>query len=466
MLASKPIGFAEDAVAAQRPQLLSLERIFPVLSITLLLFAFLPVFPGGDAMAPGSSGRVVLEITALVAAGMISFVYAYLRGMFRRLATDPIFLCMTGLSCWAMISSLWAVNTLLALSKGFELLLITFTIAVLSASVPTERKYRITASVFLAFVFVLLVFNLGYWHTLAPFSEITDVPTVGTEPLRPRLFLGFAYPLFTADILSFSSIFVLYISRWPRIVRMLLFLGLVTLNWFTDGRIPLFGLFLGLFLNLCLAIRRPLQRRLLFVGLAVLILAINLYLQGDGLNVLIHLLPKDFSTLNGRTELWSFVLGSLIPSHLMLGVGFYSTRFFLLPHFFWAGHAHNSFLELLLGLGAVGAVFGVVFVWLWLRIAFRPWNRVALAASVYTLVHGFSNPLLFLPNMEMVALLLALPARLAFKAVTESSTAQLDFCGVTPVLKSNLIVPTMAVRRGNERKTVHRVADSEDSRTG
>ena len=70
---------------------------------------------------------------------------------------------------------------------------------------------------------------------------------------------------------------------------------------------------------------------------------------------------KDIYTLNGRTELWWDVV-LLVQENWCIGVGFYGSRYVLMNTWPWAGHTHNSFLEVALGTGVVGLVICTLFV--------------------------------------------------------------------------------------------------------
>jgi O-antigen ligase len=70
---------------------------------------------------------------------------------------------------------------------------------------------------------------------------------------------------------------------------------------------------------------------------------------------------QQLETLTGRTNLWAAALGQIrSPGEWLHGFGYGSPRVILLKLFVWAGHAHNSVIELLLGLGVIGAGVAVV----------------------------------------------------------------------------------------------------------
>jgi len=64
--------------------------------------------------------------------------------------------------------------------------------------------------------------------------------------------------------------------------------------------------------------------------------------------------PDQFMSLSSRTELWKDML-PLIAARPVLGWGFESTRSILLDVFFWASYAHNAVVQVVMGLGIVGA---------------------------------------------------------------------------------------------------------------
>jgi O-antigen ligase len=63
-----------------------------------------------------------------------------------------------------------------------------------------------------------------------------------------------------------------------------------------------------------------------------------------------------FLGLSGRTELWADMIEPFYQQPL-IGYGYQASRSVLINAVFWAGHAHNAYLQTLLDVGVLGAVF-------------------------------------------------------------------------------------------------------------
>jgi O-antigen ligase len=116
---------------------------------------------------------------------------------------------------------------------------------------------------------------------------------------------------------------------------------------------------------------------------------------------------KDIDTLSGRTELWWDVV-LLVQKHWCIGVGFYASRYFLLNTWDWAGHTHNSFLEVALSTGVVGLVICTLFVGHVARAIWRTRDGLLLGTAAYCMIIGNINPLIFYPGLQMFVLMVAL----------------------------------------------------------
>lgn len=107
------------------------------------------------------------------------------------------------------------------------------------------------------------------------------------------------------------------------------------------------------------------------------------------------------STLTGRTTLWEAAIQQLqTPLQWLRGFGYGSPRVILAPLFSWAGQAHNSLIEILLGTGIIGIMLAVVILWvighgvLSTPTTPRATRPVEAAIFVYLLVVGTTEALL------------------------------------------------------------------------
>jgi O-antigen ligase len=294
---------------------------------------------------------------------------------------------------WAMLSSIWSVNPILSLGRGITLMLLLYiatglTVYIRDISSDSMRATLIImTSALLASIVVLLLSNLIIWGTLLNFSE--DVSWSG----RPgRLFFARSGPLDTGELLSLTIIMAaLSIRRLGP--KTLIIGGLFWLLYLTDARN------LIAFVPLALAIgffqRGSIQLRFVLIsamacGLVVLIV---FALSGD----LAKILPIDFWTLNGRTPLWGIASG-YIADNPFLGVGYYASRYFLMNSHFFAGHAHNAYVETAMSLGLIGLSLLLAFLVYCVRVSFADRSGFLTTILVLCVLGSAFNPLILASN--------------------------------------------------------------------
>jgi O-antigen ligase len=125
---------------------------------------------------------------------------------------------------------------------------------------------------------------------------------------------------------------------------------------------------------------------------------------------------QGLETLNGRIPLWELAFDLIGEGgRWLIGFGYGSPRVLLLERVSWAGTAHNTWVELLMGVGLVGTAVAVIAC---LGIAGRLWTMglahssrndvIPFAIVVYMLVLSFAAELLAIPGMglSMLAFLL------------------------------------------------------------
>ena len=145
---------------------------------------------------------------------------------------------------------------------------------------------------------------------------------------------------------------------------------------------------------------------MIFLSLALLALAA----EGGGRGTRVAMDPKtekDIYTVNGRTELWQDVVLQ-IQDNWCIGIGFYGSRYVLMNIWPWAGHTHNSFLEVALGTGVVGLVICTLFVGHVARAIWRTRDGLLLGTATYCMIIGNTNPIIFYPCLQMFVLMVVL----------------------------------------------------------
>jgi O-antigen ligase len=115
---------------------------------------------------------------------------------------------------------------------------------------------------------------------------------------------------------------------------------------------------------------------------------------------------EDVTTLNSRTELWAKAFEH-VAERPLVGYGFYASRYLLMRDFEWGGHAHNTFLEVLLTTGLIGLSILCAFVLHLCRACLETRDCLLLGVVVYCLTQGVLNPLLFSPVLPMFVMMVA-----------------------------------------------------------
>jgi O-antigen ligase len=397
------------------PVAFSLSKAWVYALTLFLLLAFIPVLPGGEAtQVTSTSLRGAFEVAMLglgflLALGVIAYYRAYhvITHVFRG---PSLFIVL--FAVWATFSSLWSPDPVLTAAKGLELFAIAgICLVVVFLSQRHQLDHvGLLRRVLLTLIAVLFAVNLLAHGT--PFPQTADY--------RPRFFLGFGHPLTTGTLLALTILLTLF-SRVSHVKRILILLPLGALLLMADARGPTLGLLAAAAAVLWLiAFRQPYawfkQRVGLYLAVASHLALAALVLMGLGLTALPHVLIDyvfqqypDARTLNGRLEVWGVAL-SVTRDHLLTGVGYSATRFFLINQVSWgAGQAHNALIETLMSVGLVGTVFflGFFFTVLCGAIqAAKTGRYVPIAIVVYVSIQGIFSPLFITPSMPTALLVL------------------------------------------------------------
>ena len=401
------------AIGPRVDQLLPVGNARLVLALAAMVLAFVPLVPPVDALEGGMTSRGIIEFGLILTALALLATYLKLQGAFSFEAKSPAFLLITGFCWWCIVSAIWSPNPILSAAKGAELWCIAVA-ATMVATLALRSDFgegRLATVLALSMVVViggLIVANVFYWGK--PFPSTGD-PSLQFAVLgeefsedRPRLILAYQHALLTADLLA-VAIISLFASDLRRLFKAILLPALLALFWLTDARAATVGLIISLLAMTFLKLGRNSVRAIAVMLSSCLAVSALLIFQ-DRLPALIRpFLSDDLFTLNSRTELWSKTLTYIVAQPL-LGTGYFGSRYLLLKDFSFAGHAHNSFLEVQLTTGLIGLLFLCAFVGWLAKEIFTTRNVLLIGLAIYCVIQGMVNPVLFSPGLGMFAVTL------------------------------------------------------------
>lgn len=392
------------SAAAHEPRSAALRaEVAWTVIVCATILAFMPLVPRASALSSEASPSRIMEIALLG----LAFSAAVARVTASRLiavlsANAGLFLVLLAFTVWAAVTAIVAGKSPTGVVKAAELaavLLVAFAChadpRLRPASIP-----RVIALAVLAAAAILLAANIPIYGEFLPMR-----PTEGES--RIRLFLGFNHPLASALMLAIGMVAVLFAG-----FRLAFLLAAEALL------LPLFilcnarGLTVGIAAAALAALSllaRPVQRAALAVVSVVAALAglVSISVHDSLLVELMAITDGDGATLNGRTELWSTIL-TIALEHPLTGVGYYNLRHYVLGTFHWAGAAHNSFLEILVGTGLVGGALFLGFALIWVARVASLQNGFLVALSPVMLVEAMLNSILFVPSFSFLVLLMGL----------------------------------------------------------
>jgi O-antigen ligase len=271
------------------------------------------------------------------------------------------------------------------------------------------RLERILGFSMVAVICGLVMANIFYWGTPLPTTGDTSLPLdlIGEEVSseRPRLILAYQHPLLTGDLLALTTI-SLILADLRKTWKAILVSAVLLLLWLADARGPTGGLLVALIALAVMRLRRNDVRAIAMMLATSIALATTLLFQNRLPVLLKSLITDDVSTLNSRTELWARTFTYVLAQPLV-GCGYFASRYLLVKDFHWAGHAHNSFLEVQLTTGLIGLLILVAFVLYVFRQILTTRNGLLLAVTLYCLIQGMLNPLFFNPGLAMFVLSIA-----------------------------------------------------------
>ena len=376
--------------------------------LVLVGAAFLPILEGYNPLREGLTARRAYEFGLLVMATGVAAVYALSRGLPRLDFPKSEIYILLAFALLGLASASWSPAPLLTLGKASQLLLIVLGVTSL---VPLFRKnsrllgdlpYLVGLSS-LTLVGTFLLLNYSIWGI--------PLASVVTSQGATRLVLGYAHPLMVGNLASLGVVSLMISNRrlGPRLILMMPLLWMV---WLTSSRGPAVGLVAAGVVLTLFHLRSARRTRLQFVLAGVfsiwLLIAVRDFIPVDATAGLIKQLRlESVAGLSGRLDLWRFALEQ-VQERPLLGIGYETGRYVLLRYAAFAGVAHNSFIEVLIGTGFLGFTLLVVFsVELWRTIR---WTRDPFLAGLatYAYVYGLTNPIVFVPGIGMTLLTLAI----------------------------------------------------------
>lgn len=392
-----------------------------IVTISLLLLAFVPVTPGGEATSGDLSLSRIREVVfLLLGVGMIG-TYVLTHSHFNLEFNNPTFFLVSLYAYWGALSAIWSLNPVLTLAKSTELWLIAvgaaLVISVASRFLSSMELINMLAWILVGIIVLMIAINVVVWGNPLPMATLTDnmaeqelvpVGDIQNWTVRPRLVLAYAHPLSVADLLALVMI-VLYVAKVSRLLKLVSFPMLIVMMRLADGRAAQGAVVVSIF-AICffLQVKRSDIRILLVAGTIGLLLGQYALQTPDELDKLsTTLIPEDIGSLNGRTGVWSYAL-TKISERFFTGYGYGASRFVLMEVFSWAGQAHNIFIEVLLTTGFVGFMLVLCFTVYTIRTIVVTKNALLLGIAVYHLLQGMFNSILFVPGVPMLALILSL----------------------------------------------------------
>lgn len=365
----------------------------------------------------------IMELGLLAAAaGVISLAIIYSRCSIKLSSRVPLIVFV--FCIWAMLSSLWSTNPILSFARGATLTILLYiavclVIYVRHVAADSVRAMSIViTTALLASIALLLVSNLFIYGTLFQFTDVTS-----WSGRLGRLILAQSRPLETGELLSLAIVVttLTVVRMGPRVALLCL---LSWMLYLTDARNLI--AFTPIALAFAWFQRGSTQLRFIMGAAATcgLFLLVTLAVSGD----LSQILPSDIATLNGRTPLWAKSAG-IVAENPLLGVGYYASRFYLMDSHFFAGHAHNAYVETALGIGLVGLALLLAIFFIAVKLSVSSGNAVLTAIVVLCGLGSLFNPLILASNPHTFILLVMVlvVAEQSARSIPDYESSRSDF---------------------------------------
>ena len=396
------------------------EALLPVGGVRLLValgliaLSFIPLVPPVDVLEGGATTRGFIEFGLILAGLALLAIYLKAQGAFSFDLKSPMFLLISLFTFWGIVSAVWSPNPVLTIAKSAELWCISLAaimfVTLVSRSNLTNGKLETILGLSMVIVIIgVIVANVYFWGVPLPTTGDASLPLELIEEEvsleRPRLIMAYQHPLLTGDLLALSTI-SLFASDLRKLWKAILIPGVLALLWLTDARGPTGGLLVAMGALVFLKLKKNDMRVIAGMLTISIILAVALLFQERLPAAISPLITDDVPTLNSRTDVWARSM-SHIQNQPILGNGYYASRYLLVKDFEWAGHAHNSFLEVQMTTGVIGLLMLGAFVLYAFKAILTTRNAFLLGVTLYCLIQGTLNPLLFYPGLAMFVITIA-----------------------------------------------------------
>jgi hypothetical protein len=340
----------------------------------------------------------------------------------------------------AVASALWSLIPLYTLVRALQLLVpvslaLLLTRVWLSDPDAGARIWAGTLRLFVQAVTILAVVGLLF-PSLG--SELAGgrFTWPGTHPGTAATYLGCAFVILVAGGRSLTS-FPGW-SYWP---RLLLFGATIYLGQ-TRSVIAAVGLAVGVALWFR-GRQNPVAR---YLGVGYYVVGLGLFVALAAQQLFGYLTRGEswetITSLTGRIPLWEFAIGQFDSVQEWFGgFGYGAARVLLIPSVPWAGSAHSTWLELMLGIGVVGLLLAAAdIVLLSIRLIRTRFfsaaaNPVAIALVAFFLVVAPISEVLVLPGIGFGLLALAHAPALVQRAWQSGPAHKQERLRSTPVAR-------------------------------
>ena len=338
---------------------------------------------------------IVLELAAFGATGLVLGI-TLLRGWPTRV--PPVVTGFLGLGFLAVASTAWALIPNVTLVRSGQLLVLVLLCAATVGWVltrPADGR--------------LLLLGAHRWFVLGTATLAVYAFAAGQGE---RLAIPGSHPIASGGLFGAALLALVSVPSPRRLVAPIPWTLLAALLSFalieTRSRGALAAVATGLAVYAFQRARRSARvAALLGSGVAAPLAAAALLVGGAITTfVLRGQTIEQFTALTGRRRLWSFILDNPAGSELW-GLGYAGNRTVLLREFPWAGHAHNSWMDLLqtLGILGVGSMAGLTLALVLLGL--RHDVTVTLTFTAFAVVMSVTDDAFAQPAMAMGVLLLA-----------------------------------------------------------
>ena len=315
---------------------------------------FLPDLGGEGAV---SQRGLITASLRLAAFGLVIILVSPSR--FFRAISKPAILLLLMIGAYAMLSAAWSSDTVRALGKSGEFLLVIASAAALG-QFASEKRLDFAKLIFwgsLVAIFIYLLLNLVYHGSPLAFRQIA-----GQD--RVRLVFGYNHPLVAARILLFGLAGAWGILANPNINRSakgfiaVSYASFLALIYLTNARVALGMATLLTAALFFILLQNPARRVtfLILLGGSVLACFAILFIPAVNQTLLSSIDLEELLSINGRVRIWTHEFTHLknLPIY---GYGYQAYDFFLTMKAEWATHSHNALLEMFFSFGVFGIIF-------------------------------------------------------------------------------------------------------------